>query len=276
MLQLKQLGELGKDGVFKDSLIQLGVDMLRSLCAMETVLILFKVSISSKKLNDCISTINPDVYIVQGFRVVQVEECWFKSLAPLMAEVRAQMGSGPVYLSFDIDALDPGFAPGTGTPEIAGLTPIQVNTFIFILRIYYTCSTHNMQEDWNFHNMNTYFFFSRLDLGSRDYSRLPWSEPGWMWSSGGVSSLRHNRYYVSHFTCQIIYILFKSKHYLYIFFPQQGTLPWLVPISFTKCCASCQKLNTSNQYVYTEQKPCLQLIKVHQCQMSRLSCTMNE
>uniref|UniRef100_A0A8C2WS80 Agmatinase (putative) n=1 Tax=Cyclopterus lumpus TaxID=8103 RepID=A0A8C2WS80_CYCLU len=62
---------------------------------------------------------------VQGFRVVQVEECWFKSLAPLMAEVRAQMGSGPVYLSFDIDALDPGFAPGTGTPEIAGLTPIQ-------------------------------------------------------------------------------------------------------------------------------------------------------
>lgn len=102
----------------------------------------FKVSISSKKLNDCISTINPDVYIVQGFRVVQVEECWFKSLAPLMAEVRAQMGSGPVYLSFDIDALDPGFAPGTGTPEIAGLTPIQVNTSVLILRIYYTCSTH--------------------------------------------------------------------------------------------------------------------------------------
>ncbi|KAI9535912.1 hypothetical protein NQZ68_039279, partial [Dissostichus eleginoides] len=61
----------------------------------------------------------------QGFRVVQVEECWFKSLAPLMEEVRGQMGGGPVYLSFDIDALDPGFAPGTGTPEIAGLTPIQ-------------------------------------------------------------------------------------------------------------------------------------------------------
>ncbi|XP_061907936.1 agmatinase, mitochondrial isoform X1 [Entelurus aequoreus] len=61
----------------------------------------------------------------QGFRVVQAEECWFKSLAPLMAEVRGQVGSGPVYLSFDIDALDPGFAPGTGTPEIAGLTPIQ-------------------------------------------------------------------------------------------------------------------------------------------------------
>lgn len=62
----------------------------------------------------------------QGFRVVPAEECWFRSLSPLMEEVRAQMGEGPVYLSFDIDALDPGFAPGTGTPEIAGLTPIQV------------------------------------------------------------------------------------------------------------------------------------------------------
>jgi guanidinobutyrase len=61
----------------------------------------------------------------QGFRVVQVEECWHRSLTPLMAEVRAQIGGGPVYLSFDIDGLDPSFAPGTGTPEIAGLTVIQ-------------------------------------------------------------------------------------------------------------------------------------------------------
>lgn len=61
----------------------------------------------------------------QGFRVVQAEECWWKSLTPLMQEVRAQMGDGPVYLSYDIDSLDPGFAPGTGTPEIGGLTTIQ-------------------------------------------------------------------------------------------------------------------------------------------------------
>jgi guanidinobutyrase len=60
-----------------------------------------------------------------GFRVVQVEECWHKSLSPLMEEVRAQLGSGPVYISFDIDSLDPAFAPGTGTPEIGGLTAIQ-------------------------------------------------------------------------------------------------------------------------------------------------------
>ncbi len=61
----------------------------------------------------------------QGFRVVQVEECWHRSLVPLMDEVRLQLGSGPVYLSFDIDGLDPAFAPGTGTPEIGGLTSVQ-------------------------------------------------------------------------------------------------------------------------------------------------------
>ena len=58
----------------------------------------------------------------QGFRVVQIEECWNRSLTPLMHEVREKVGGGPVYLSFDIDGLDPSFAPGTGTPEIAGLT----------------------------------------------------------------------------------------------------------------------------------------------------------
>lgn len=61
----------------------------------------------------------------QGMRVVQAEECWHKSLDPLMAEVRQQMGDGPVYISFDIDGLDPTVAPGTGTMEPGGLTAIQ-------------------------------------------------------------------------------------------------------------------------------------------------------
>jgi guanidinobutyrase len=60
-----------------------------------------------------------------GFQVVQVEECWNRSLTPLMAEMRTRMGNAPVYVSFDIDGLDPAFAPGTGTPEIGGLTVIQ-------------------------------------------------------------------------------------------------------------------------------------------------------
>jgi guanidinobutyrase len=61
----------------------------------------------------------------QGFRVVQAEECWHRSLTPLMQELRAQLGNGPVYLSFDIDGLDPSCAPGTGTPEIGGLSTAQ-------------------------------------------------------------------------------------------------------------------------------------------------------
>src|SRR6185436_3653947 len=43
----------------------------------------------------------------QGFRVVQAEECWYKSLGPLMREVVAQVCGGPVYLSVDIDGIDP-------------------------------------------------------------------------------------------------------------------------------------------------------------------------
>ena len=58
----------------------------------------------------------------QGFTVVQAEECWHRSLAPLMQQVKARLGNGPVYLTFDIDSLDPAYAPGTGTPEIGGLT----------------------------------------------------------------------------------------------------------------------------------------------------------
>ena len=62
----------------------------------------------------------------QGVRVVPAEDCWYRSLAPLMEEVRETVGSQtPVYLSFDIDGLDPSVAPGTGTPEPAGLTASQ-------------------------------------------------------------------------------------------------------------------------------------------------------
>jgi len=62
----------------------------------------------------------------QGVRVVQAEACWHRSLTPLMDEVRTALGADrPVYLSFDIDGLDPSAAPGTGTPEPGGLTSAQ-------------------------------------------------------------------------------------------------------------------------------------------------------
>lgn len=58
----------------------------------------------------------------QGWTVVQAEECWGKSLAGMMERIRAAVGQHPVYLSYDIDSLDPAFAPGTGTVEVGGLT----------------------------------------------------------------------------------------------------------------------------------------------------------
>mgnify|MGYP000394243664 CR=1 FL=1 len=61
----------------------------------------------------------------RGVRMLPARECWYRSLAPDMATIRDALGHGPVYLSFDIDGLDPAFAPGTGTPEIAGLTTPQ-------------------------------------------------------------------------------------------------------------------------------------------------------
>ena len=58
--------------------------------------------------------------------MVRAEECWHKSLDPLMSEIRNTIGQDtPVYLSFDIDSIDPSACPGTGTPEIGGLTTAQ-------------------------------------------------------------------------------------------------------------------------------------------------------
>jgi len=60
-----------------------------------------------------------------GFQVVQAEEIWHQPTAPLAARIKAAVGPGPVYISYDIDSLDPAYAPGTGTPEIGGLTTPQ-------------------------------------------------------------------------------------------------------------------------------------------------------
>ncbi|MGL5011310.1 MAG: agmatinase, partial [Paracoccaceae bacterium] len=56
----------------------------------------------------------------KGWTVIQAEDCWHKSLKPLIAEIRAKIGNTPTYLSSDIDSLDPAFAPGTGTLEVGG------------------------------------------------------------------------------------------------------------------------------------------------------------
>jgi agmatinase len=57
-----------------------------------------------------------------GMTVIHAEEIETLGIPAIVAKARAVVGDGPAYLSFDIDSLDPSFAPGTGTPEIGGLT----------------------------------------------------------------------------------------------------------------------------------------------------------
>jgi len=61
-----------------------------------------------------------------GMTVIHAEEVPGLGIPAIIEKARAVVGDGPTYLSFDIDSLDPGFAPGTGTPEIGGLTTREV------------------------------------------------------------------------------------------------------------------------------------------------------
>ena len=65
-----------------------------------------------------------------GFEIVAGDELRAMSPEEYGRRVRERVGSGPVFLSFDIDVLDPAFAPATGTPEVAGLLPHEALAFI--------------------------------------------------------------------------------------------------------------------------------------------------
>ena len=60
-----------------------------------------------------------------GIRVVAMDEVFARGIPDVAAEAHRIAGAGPVYLSFDIDFIDPAFAPGTGTPEVGGPTSAQ-------------------------------------------------------------------------------------------------------------------------------------------------------
>ena len=65
-----------------------------------------------------------------GMRVIYMPEFYEIGLEAAMAEARRVVGDGPTYVSFDIDSLDPAYAPGTGTPEIGGLTSLEAQLMI--------------------------------------------------------------------------------------------------------------------------------------------------
>jgi guanidinopropionase len=69
-----------------------------------------------------------------GVRLVRIEEAMERGPKAIMAEAREIVGDGETYVSFDIDMLDPVYAPGTGTPEIGGFTTLQAQQMLRELR----------------------------------------------------------------------------------------------------------------------------------------------
>ncbi len=69
-----------------------------------------------------------------GVRLVRIEELMARGTADVMAEAREIVGGDPIYVSFDIDGIDPSFAPGTGTPEIGGFSTFDAQMMVRELR----------------------------------------------------------------------------------------------------------------------------------------------
>jgi agmatinase len=67
-------------------------------------------------------TTNPDTL---GFNIIDAPLVHAQSIAETIAAIKQYLGDTPVYLTFDIDCLDPSYAPGTGTPVCGGLTSTQ-------------------------------------------------------------------------------------------------------------------------------------------------------
>ena len=70
----------------------------------------------------------------QGIRVIEIEEYMDLGVEGTLAEVKRVVGDDKTYISFDVDALDPVYAPGTGTPEIGGLNTHDAQAMIRGLR----------------------------------------------------------------------------------------------------------------------------------------------
>jgi len=69
-----------------------------------------------------------------GMRVIFIEEFTMLGVEAVIAETRRVVGDGSTYVSFDVDSLDPAFAPGTGTPEVGGITTIEAQALLRGLR----------------------------------------------------------------------------------------------------------------------------------------------
>ena len=75
-----------------------------------------------------------DFSIESGMRVIFMEEFTALGVNGVIDQVQLIIGDGPTYVSFDIDGLDPAYAPGVGTPEIGGITTVEAQALLRGLR----------------------------------------------------------------------------------------------------------------------------------------------
>lgn len=71
-----------------------------------------------------------DWALAQGVRIIEIEELFERGIPSVMAEAREIVGDRETYVSFDIDGIDPAYAPGTGTPEIGGFSTFQAQQMV--------------------------------------------------------------------------------------------------------------------------------------------------
>jgi guanidinopropionase len=67
-------------------------------------------------------------------RVIPIDEYFKLGTEKVIAEARRVVGKGPTYISFDVDSLDPVYAPGTGTPEVGGFNTFEAQQMLRGLR----------------------------------------------------------------------------------------------------------------------------------------------
>jgi len=68
--------------------------------------------------------------LAHGVRIVKIEELFERGIEAIMEEARAIVGQRATYVSFDIDGIDPAYAPGTGTPEIGGFNTFEAQQLV--------------------------------------------------------------------------------------------------------------------------------------------------
>jgi guanidinopropionase len=71
-----------------------------------------------------------DWALSQGVRIIEIDEFFDRGVDSIMKEAREIVGDGKTYVSFDIDGIDPSYAPGTGTPEIGGYSTYEAQKML--------------------------------------------------------------------------------------------------------------------------------------------------